>query len=279
MVMTLPPLIYQVLKLTPEFQKRELNPDPSMPVQTTTKKALQFVHKTVTAVQQCVNDAGASPELPFRLWLHSAKVASDCEQRMPGNGCEPICVEFLSQALICFEEEMSDSRVQFNAICAFISSLSQMVGLEEENYINLATKSVQFAAQKLLKKADQCRAIAHASGAFWSPVHKDGRRVLECLQKCVKLADACVQTQSSNIGLFVEVLDMYIMMYEKDNPEFSSAFIGNLLSLISEHVNYAENSKELAAAKVHVRNVIKHIKLEQAGEKKRYSDLDLSKYT
>jgi len=72
---------------------------------------------------------------------------------------------------------------------------------------------------------------------------------------------------------------MYIMMYEKDNPEFSSAFIGNLLSLISEHVNYAENTSELAAAKVHVRNVIKHIKFEQAGEKKRYSDLDLSKYT
>ena len=65
---------HEVLKLTPEFQKRELNPDPDMPVQTTTKKALQFVHKTVTAVSQCVNDAHASPELPFRLWLHSAKV-------------------------------------------------------------------------------------------------------------------------------------------------------------------------------------------------------------
>ena len=50
----------------------------------------------------------------------------------------------------------------------------QMVVLDEENYINLATKSVQFAAQKLLKKSDQCRAIAHAAGAFWGPVRRAG---------------------------------------------------------------------------------------------------------
>lgn len=278
MVLTLPPLIYQVMKLLPELTRRELNPDPSMPLQTTTKKGLQFIHKTVTAVQQCVDDAGASPELPFRLWIHAAKVASNCELAMRGAGCEPICVEFLSQALICFEEAMSDSRVQYTSICAFISALTEMTGLEEENYTNMGTKAVQYAAQKLLKKPDQCRAIAHAAGVFWSPVHKDGRRVLECLQKCVKLADACVQTQSSNIGLFVEVLDVYIMMYEKDNPEFSSAFIGNLLSLISEHMNYAEKTPELEFAKVHVRNVIKHINHEKTAGK-RYQDLDMSKYT
>lgn len=278
MVLTLPPVIYQVLKLIPDLQRNELTPDPAKPVQTTTKKALQFVHKTVTALQSCVGDAGASPELPFRLWLQAAKMASDCELRQRGQGCEPICVEFLSQALICFEEEMSDSKQQFVSICAFISALREMPGLDEESYLNLGTKAVQFAAQKLLKKPDQCRAIAHAASVFWSNVHRDGKRVLECLQKCLRIADGCVQSQSSHVGLFVEVLDVYVMQLEADNPEVSSAHIGNLLSLITEHMNYAEKTAELEVAKMHMRNVIKHIKREQEGEKKRYTDLDLSKY-
>ena len=41
------------------------------------------------------------------------------------------------------------------------------------------------------------------------------------------------------------------MMYEKDNEEITSAFIGNLLGLVSEHLNYAEpGMKEVRAAKV-----------------------------
>ena len=33
---------------------------------------------------------------------------------------------FLSQALICFEEEMSDSRVQFNSLCTFMTCVSNV---------------------------------------------------------------------------------------------------------------------------------------------------------
>jgi hypothetical protein len=94
----------------------------------------------------------------------------------------------------------------------------------------------------------------------------------------VRVADACVQTQPQHITLFTEVLDTYIMMFEKDNIEITSAFIGNLLGLVSEHLNYAEQStKEVRAAKVHFANVIAHIKT-QAKTDERYKDLDVSKY-
>jgi vacuolar protein sorting-associated protein 35 len=221
--------------------------------------------------------------LIFNLWLNGAKVANECERVAQSGGFEPIAVEFLSQALICFEEEMSDSRVQFNSLCTFMNCVSNMSHLDEENYGNMSQKAVQYAAQRLLKKQDQCRAIAHATALFWSPVHKDGKRVLECLQKCVRVADACIQTQPQFISLFTEVLDMYIMMFEKDNQEITSAFIGNLLGLVSEHLNYAEQSlKEVRAAKVHFANVIAHIKTQQKSEDvgmyQLYIDLDVAKY-
>jgi vacuolar protein sorting-associated protein 35 len=280
MVLTLPPVVHQVFKIVPLILDREFNPDPSRPAQITTKKALQFVHKTITVIATCVGDAQASPELIFNLWLYGAKVANDCERVAQSGGYEPIAVEFLSQALICFEEEMSDSRVQFNSLCTFMTCVSNMSHLEEENYVNMSQKSVQYAAQRLLKKQDQCRAIAHATSLFWSPVHKDGKRVLECLQKCVRVADACIQTQPQHISLFTEVLDTYIMMYEKDNEEITSAFIGNLLGLVSEHLNYAEpGMKEVRAAKVHFANVIAHIKRQAKSEERVwYKDLDVSKY-
>jgi len=70
------------------------------------------------------------------------------------------------------------------------------------------------------------------------------------------------------------------MMYEKDNEEITSAFIGNLLGLVSEHLNYAEpGMKEVRAAKVHFANVIAHIKRQAKSEERVwYKDLDVSKY-
>ena len=61
----------------------------------------------------------------------------------------------------------------------------QMSGLGEDNYETLSTKTTQYSA-KLLKKPDQCRAVARASYMFWSKAgeepFRNAKRVLECLQ-------------------------------------------------------------------------------------------------
>ena len=64
-----------------------------------------------------------------------------------------------------------------------------MSGLGEDNYETLSTKTTQYSA-KLLKKPDQCRAVARASYMFWSKAgdepYRNPKRVLECLQRSLK---------------------------------------------------------------------------------------------
>lgn len=65
-----------------------------------------------------------------------------------------------------------------------------------------------------------------ASHLFWAddtqprphdkPAYRDPKRVLECLQKALKIADS-VMEPSISIGLFVEILEQYLWYFEKKN--------------------------------------------------------------
>ena len=46
--------------------------------------------------------------------------------------------------------------------------------------------------------------------------YRDGRKVLECLQKALKVADS-VMDRSVNVELFVEILERYVWFFEKNN--------------------------------------------------------------
>jgi vacuolar protein sorting-associated protein 35 len=65
-----------------------------------------------------------------------------------------------------------------------------------------------------------------ASHLFWTddrvarqegkPAYRNPQRVLECLQKSLKIADS-VMDHAISIGLFVEILEQYIWYFEKKN--------------------------------------------------------------
>ena len=46
----------------------------------------------------------------------------------------------------------------------------------------------------------------------------DGKRVLECLKKGVRIGNQCMDP-SVQVQLFVELLNHYIYFYEKDNDQ------------------------------------------------------------
>jgi vacuolar protein sorting-associated protein 35 len=76
-------------------------------------------------------------------------------------------------------------------------------------------------SSRLLKRFDQCRALILVAHLFWpeavsgedgTQVYRDGKRVLECLQKALKIADTVI---SGNVELFVEVLERCVWFFEK----------------------------------------------------------------
>lgn len=57
-------------------------------------------------------------------------------------------------------------------------------------------------------------------------LYRDGKRVLECLQRALRVADACMETATS-IELFVEILDRYVFYFDQQNEAVSSTPLTN----------------------------------------------------
>jgi len=130
-----------------------------------------------------------------------------------------------------------------------------------ENYDALTTKTAVHSA-KLIKKVDQCRAVYMCAHLFWTGTdgegRRDERRVFECLQKGLKLADACVDTVAG-VQLFVELLDQYLFFFERGNSLVMPKYIKGLVALIDTNMrNFAggEAAEEEAAIRAHYRNTL-----------------------
>jgi vacuolar protein sorting-associated protein 35 len=219
---TLPTILSCSQKLVQRVHERETTPKFSV------KKVFQFIHNTCTALNS------VSPETAFRHWLSAGRIAD-----MMDASLEPIAVEFFTQALIIFEEELTDAKSQVNGITGLVSALIGTRNLAPNNYEAIATKTAQHAA-RLLKKADQCRAVLACSHLFWSNSITDSKRVVECLQRSLKIADLCVQSSpTTSHDLFVDCLNKYLYYFENGTEDISPAQLTNLIALCREHATYA----------------------------------------
>ncbi|CAI5958888.1 unnamed protein product [Closterium sp. NIES-65] len=145
-----------------------------------------FLHKVVETLSEFV------PPLALKLALECAQVASAC-------GLEPIAYDLFTLAFVIYEEEISDSKAQVTALHLIIGTLQRCHVFAEENRDTLTHKATGYSA-KLLKKADQCRAVCTCAHLFWSDEEngpRDGERVVLCLKRALKIANAAAQQLSS----------------------------------------------------------------------------------
>lgn len=217
---TTPPLLTGCLKLAKRFKSREGKDDNW---ETQSNALFKFMHSALSTLYSRVTGAGVA-EMCLRLFC-SAGQAADMA------GLEEVAYEFYAQAFTVYEEAVSDSKAQFQAVCAIASSLHQTRNFGKENYDTLITKCAQHGS-KLLRKPDQCRAVYLASHLWWATpipannetedadLYRDGKRVLECLQRALRVADSCMETATS-IELFVEILDRYVYYFDQQNDSVS----------------------------------------------------------
>ncbi|XP_071732041.1 vacuolar protein sorting-associated protein 35B isoform X2 [Rutidosis leptorrhynchoides] len=224
---TIPPLVFSALKLVRRLQNQDGDvtgeEDPATP-----KKIFQFLNQTIEALSYV-----PAPELALRLYLQCAEAANDCD-------LEPVAYEFFTQAFVLYEEEIADSKAQVTAIHLIIGTLQRTNVFGVENRDTLTHKATGYSA-KLLKKPDQCRAVYACSHLFWVDDQdgiKDGERVLLCLKRALRIANAAQQManvargSSGPVTLFVEILNKYLYYFEKGNPQITSAAIQGLIELI-----------------------------------------------
>ncbi|XP_021902474.1 vacuolar protein sorting-associated protein 35B-like isoform X1 [Carica papaya] len=224
---TVPSLVFIALRLVRQLQAQD-GDLVGGEVPTTPKEIFQLLNQTIEALSSV-----PSPELALRLYLQCAEAANDCD-------LEHVAYDFFTQAFILYEEEIADSKSQVTAIHLIIGSLQRMNVFGVENRDTLTHKATGYSA-KLLKKPDQCRAVYACSHLFWVDDQddiKDGERVLLCLKRALRIANAAQQMasvargSSGPVTLFVEILNKYLYFFEKGNPQITSAAIQGLIELI-----------------------------------------------
>jgi len=271
---TLLPCVYAALALIPKIFRREQMVAEGIegvtPAQIQIKKVFQFMHKTITAVKE------HAPESGLTLWLQAATAADEVDKMYGSQGhMENICYEFFTQGLLTFEEDISETQKQFKAIFKIVGCLTRITCLSQENFDNCATKMTQHSA-RLLKKPLQCRAIAVCSHLFYCHARQDGKKVLECLQKCLKITDNIAQNDTKSVGLWVEMLDKYLYYFEIGTPEVPAKNISGLMDLCKEHISYAQDGgvdAEAKAAQLHFEKTQNYIQQKIAEGDARFAEI------
>ena len=192
---TTPALITASMKLARRLKSREHFDDNW---QTQSSTLYRFMHQTLTQLYTRVNPAAA--ELCLRLFVSCGQIADQC-------GFEEFAYEFLAQAFTIYEDSVSDSRAQFQAVCIIAGALQQTRGFGKENYDTLITKAALHGS-KLLKKPDQCRAVYLASHLWWAieiPGKEEDSANVRC-SSCSRIGSGltiCSSTEMANVSLNV----------------------------------------------------------------------------
>ena len=228
---TFPPLITDALALARRYQRTQHRTADGAAHMAT---LLAFVHQLTATLYHQVEAA----ELSLRLCLLAAEVASDA-------GCEEQAYEFYVQSFTIYEESISDSRAQLQAIGLIIGTLYKSRVFGPDNYDTLITKAALYSA-KLLKRPHQAAAVMMASHLWWQvplpkdaaappthPLVHDGRRVLECLQKTLRIANGCID-EHATLEIFCHALSKYLYYFEQGVEAVTTRYINSLVDLIAE---------------------------------------------
>ncbi|KAI9738058.1 MAG: Vacuolar protein sorting-associated protein 35 [Claussenomyces sp. TS43310] len=253
---TTPALITGGMKLARRYKLRE-HFDDNWSSQSSA--LYKFMHSSLSTLYTRVNGAA---DLCLRLFIACGQVADQ-------TGFEEVSYEFFAQAFTIYEEAVSDSRAQFQAVCVIAGALHDTRNFSKENYDTLITKCALHGS-KLLKKPDQCRAVYLASHLWWAvPIaakgeedekglYRDGKRVLECLQRALRVADACMDTAVS-VELFVEILNRYVYYFDQQNEAVTTKYLNGLIELIHSNLQTNQESATIDQPKRHFQRTLELI--------------------
>ncbi|KZT42811.1 vacuolar protein sorting-associated protein 35 [Sistotremastrum suecicum HHB10207 ss-3] len=242
---TFPSLISASIKLARRYKGREdLEDDWHGKVAT----ILKFIRELTSILAYQVE----APSIALRLFLLAAQVADECQ-------FEDFAYDFYVQAFTVYEEGISESRGQLQAITLIIGTLQGAKVFGPDNYDTLITKAALHGS-RLLKKPHQSTAVQLASHLWWQqsfdkdPVteteigkgesaegvkafpHADSKRVLECLQKSLRIANSA-NSEIVTVQLYCDALDQYLYYMDRGANTVTPKFVNSLVELITGSID------------------------------------------
>mmetsp|Transcript_54426 Transcript_54426/g.62365 ORF Transcript_54426/g.62365 Transcript_54426/m.62365 type:complete len:782 (+) Transcript_54426:65-2410(+) len=176
------------------------------------------------------------PELTLNLYLECILSMNEIDTERE---YQETAYDLATEAFMLFQDELSDSETKFAAIRLIVATLCRLTVFDEDNIDTLTANAAQYSA-KLLKKPDQALAVTSCSHMFDTESIQEGKRVLECLKKALKISNNCMASPK-NLILFVHILNRYLFYYAKGISSIKSDEINLLIDLIKDHISSIEN--------------------------------------
>ena len=136
-----------------------------------------------------------APTIALRLFLLSAQIADEC-------GFEDLTYDLYVQAFTVYEDSISESRAQLQAITLLIGTLASAKVFGVDNYDTLITKAALHGA-KLLKKSHQATAVGLASHLWWQEAQavEGDREAVQEVEQAGSKEDGTEGVKAVTLGL------------------------------------------------------------------------------
>ncbi|KAG2749135.1 Vps35-domain-containing protein [Suillus brevipes Sb2] len=183
-----------------------------------------------------------APALALRLFLLAAQITSEC-----GCGFEDFSYDFYVQAFSVYEDSISESRAQLAAITLIIGTLQGARIVEETTPGDGGAASHLWWQEPVLEEGEaDGPAVKESEKAAFPPredgegakayPHQDSKRVLECLQKSLRIANSATG-EIVTVQLYCDTLDQYLYYFDRGAPAIAPKFIVSLVELIASSID------------------------------------------
>lgn len=211
------------------------------------------------------------PEITLRLFCQATQVINKIENNFD---LEDLAYDFISTALLVYQDELSDSEEKLSAIKLIVATISHLECFDADNYDTLATNAAQYC-NKLLRKPDQCESITLSSHMFTNSKYENGDGLRKCFARCLKIASAAMK-DAENLGLLVSILNKYIYFYMSGIEQVTKTDINKLVDLIKENITQIKDSGKVERAKQsmnYFENTLKALRLKEKENPDKFSGI------
>ena len=208
------------------------------------------------------------PEVALKLYLVSASQVNSILSEK--NNFEEACASFMNGALNIFNEGKYDINHKYFLLSQICGYLVNFTILSKENLENII-KVLMDTGNKMTKRGDQFNTMIDI-GQIYYIVLKDGKKVLDCINKARKFANFAM-TNPQNLNLYVDLLNKFLYFIDVENEivTIKADQIDEMIELIKNHIETIKNevskdSSFLPAIESYFNNTIEFIKKRKSEE-------------
>lgn len=172
--------------------------------------------------------------------------------------------DYCAQILIIYEDEVSDSKLQYIMIHTLINNIRQYNSIPLDQYNVLAQKIIQLS-HSLLRKQDCIGCLLQCTHLYYSAVDSgrtDEKKLLQLLQRTLKLTND-INTDTIKNQLFVDILCKYIYFYKYKIAAIQIKYINGIIELIQQQLADSISVDQPSIQQYYV-NILRYIQYQQS---------------